>query len=127
MNTQFLNTSGNPADPAEMEPELRLAIHQQRAGGQDDESLNKLHQIKTNKRTLGTHRTRTRRIEKDPNEKRSQKKAGDRTRTNKTNEKRRDKQRQNNTTREETTQNKWEFDKSRNLETNKSKDGTTQE
>ena len=42
---QFLGTSGNPADPPEMEHELRLATHQQRAGGQDDGSLNKLPQI----------------------------------------------------------------------------------
>ena len=45
---QFLNTPADPPDPAdppEMEHELRLATHQQRAGGQDDGSLNKLPQI----------------------------------------------------------------------------------
>ena len=45
---QFLGASPDPpdpADPAEMEHELRLATHQQRAGGQDDGSLNKLPQI----------------------------------------------------------------------------------
>ena len=41
IKTRFLNTS---ADPPEMEHELRLATHQQRAGGQDDGSLNKLPQ-----------------------------------------------------------------------------------
>ena len=35
----------DPADPPEMEHELRLATHQQRAGGQDDGSLNKLPQM----------------------------------------------------------------------------------
>ena len=35
----------DPPDPPEMEHELRLATHQQRAGGQDDGSLNKLPQI----------------------------------------------------------------------------------
>ena len=50
---QFLNTAADPPDPAdpadppEMEHELRLATYQQRAGGQDDGSLNKLPQIKT--------------------------------------------------------------------------------
>ena len=39
---QFLCTSANPP---EMEHELRLATHQQRAGGQDDGSLNKLPQM----------------------------------------------------------------------------------
>ena len=49
---QFLGASADPADPAdppdppEMEHELRLATHQQRAGGQDDGSLNKLPQIR---------------------------------------------------------------------------------
>ena len=46
--TRFLNTSPNPADPPdppEMEHELRLATHQQRAGGQDGVSLNKQFQI----------------------------------------------------------------------------------
>ena len=46
---QFLGTSADPADPPnpdKMEHELRLATHQQRAGGQDDGSLNKLAQIK---------------------------------------------------------------------------------
>ena len=43
--TRCLGTAGNPTDPAEMEHELRLATHQQRAGGQDDVSLNKLPQI----------------------------------------------------------------------------------
>ena len=43
--TQFLNTAPDPADPPEMEHELQLATHQQRAGGQDDGSLNKLPQI----------------------------------------------------------------------------------
>ena len=46
---QFLGTSPDPPDPAdppEMEHELRLATHQQRAGGQDDGSLNKLPQMK---------------------------------------------------------------------------------
>ena len=50
IKTRFLNTSGNPADPpdpAEMEHEVRLPTHQQRAKGQDDGSLNKLPQIKT--------------------------------------------------------------------------------
>ena len=48
---QFLGASPDPPDPAdpgnppEMEQELRLATHQQRAGGQDDGSLNKLPQI----------------------------------------------------------------------------------
>ena len=45
ITTRFLNTSPDPADPAEMEHELRLATHQQRAGGQDDGRLNKLPQI----------------------------------------------------------------------------------
>ena len=50
IKTRFLNTSANPADPAEladpaeMEHEVRLPTHQQRAGGQDDVSLNKLPQ-----------------------------------------------------------------------------------
>ena len=44
--TRFLGTAADPADPAEMEPELRLATHQQGAGGTDDVSLNKLPQIK---------------------------------------------------------------------------------
>ena len=44
IKTRFLNTSADPPDPAEMEHELRLATHQQRAGGQDDGSLNKLPQ-----------------------------------------------------------------------------------
>ena len=35
-------------DPGKMEHELRQATHQQRAGGKDDVSLNKLHQIKIN-------------------------------------------------------------------------------
>ena len=48
IKTRFLNTSADPGDPLEMEHELRLATHQQRAGGQDDGSLNKLPQ---NKRT----------------------------------------------------------------------------
>ena len=46
---QVLGASPDPADPADpgkMEHELRLATHQQRAGGQDDGSLNKLPQIK---------------------------------------------------------------------------------
>ena len=42
---QFLNTSADPADPPEMEHEVRLPTHQQRAKGQDDGSLNKLLQI----------------------------------------------------------------------------------
>ena len=45
---QFVGTSADPPDipdPAEMERELRRATHQQRAGGQDDGSLNKLPQI----------------------------------------------------------------------------------
>ena len=42
---QFLSTSPDPGDPDKMEHELRLATHQQRAGGQDDVSLNKLPQI----------------------------------------------------------------------------------
>ena len=45
---RFLHTApdpGNPVNPPEMEHELRLATHQQRAGGQDDGSLNKLPQI----------------------------------------------------------------------------------
>ena len=42
---QFLNTSADPPDPPDMEHELRLATYQQRAGGQDDGSLNKLPQI----------------------------------------------------------------------------------
>ena len=49
IKTRFLNTSPDPADtpdPAEMEHELRLATHQQRAGGQDDGSLNKLPQMR---------------------------------------------------------------------------------
>ena len=41
---QFLGTPGDPGNPPEMEHELRLATHQQRAGGQDDGSLNKLPQ-----------------------------------------------------------------------------------
>ena len=45
IKTRFLNTSPDPADPSKMEHELRLATHQQRAGGQDDGSLNKLPQI----------------------------------------------------------------------------------
>jgi len=47
---QFLNTSPDPPDPpdpAEMEHELQLETYQQRAGGQDDGSLNKLPQIKS--------------------------------------------------------------------------------
>ena len=44
--TRFLGTAPDPADPGKMEHELRLATHQQRAGGQDDVSLNKLPQIK---------------------------------------------------------------------------------
>ena len=52
IKTRFLNTSldpadpANPSDPAEMEHKLRLATHQQRAGGQDDVSLNKLPQMR---------------------------------------------------------------------------------
>ena len=42
---QFLNTSADPPDPADMEHELRLATYQQRAGGQDDGSLNKFPQM----------------------------------------------------------------------------------
>ena len=45
---QFLGTAPDPPDPAdppEMEHEVRLPTHQQRAGGQDDVSLNKLPQI----------------------------------------------------------------------------------
>ena len=42
---QFLGASPDPADPPDMEHKLRLATHQQRAGGQDDGSLNKLPQI----------------------------------------------------------------------------------
>ena len=45
IKTRSLNTCPDPANPAEMEHELRLATHQQRAGGQDDVSLNKLPQI----------------------------------------------------------------------------------
>ena len=45
IKTRFLNTSANPPDPPEMEHEVRLPTHQQRAGGQDDVSLNKLPQI----------------------------------------------------------------------------------
>ena len=37
---------GTAPDPAKMEHELRLATYQQRAGGQDDGSLNKLLQIR---------------------------------------------------------------------------------
>ena len=47
IKTRFLNTSPDPPDPPdppEMEHELRLATHQQRAGGQDDGSLDKLPQ-----------------------------------------------------------------------------------
>ena len=40
--TWFWGTASDPADPAEMEHKLRLATHQQRTGGQDDMSLNKL-------------------------------------------------------------------------------------
>ena len=43
---RFLNTVLDPAHPVKMEHELRLATHQQRGGGQDDGSLNKLPQIK---------------------------------------------------------------------------------
>ena len=43
--TRFLGTAGELPDPPEMEHELQLATHQQRAGGQDDVSLNKLPQI----------------------------------------------------------------------------------
>ena len=45
---QFLGTAPDPADPPdppEMEHEVRLPTHQQRAGGQDDVSLNKLPQM----------------------------------------------------------------------------------
>ena len=52
IKTQFLDTSADPPDPpdpAEMEHELRLATHQQHAGGQDDVSLNKLPQIRLQK------------------------------------------------------------------------------
>ena len=45
IKTRFLNTAADPADPPEMEHEVRLPTHQQRAGGQDDVSLNKLPQI----------------------------------------------------------------------------------
>ena len=47
---QFLGTAPDPPDPGnpgKMEHELRLPNYQQRAGGQDDGSLNKLPQIKT--------------------------------------------------------------------------------
>ena len=40
--TRFLNTALDPLNPPEMEHKLRLATHQQRAGGKDDGSLNKL-------------------------------------------------------------------------------------
>ena len=45
---QFLRTSADPADPPEMEHELQLESYQQRAGGQDDGSLDKLPQISGN-------------------------------------------------------------------------------
>ena len=38
----------DPADPEEMERELRLATYGHRAGDQDDASLNKLPQTKMN-------------------------------------------------------------------------------
>ena len=41
----FLGTAADPADPGNMEHELRQATHQQRAGGKDDVSPNKLPQI----------------------------------------------------------------------------------
>ena len=44
IKTRFLDTAPDPADPAEMEHEVRLPTHQQRARGQDDVSLNKLPQ-----------------------------------------------------------------------------------
>ena len=46
--TRLLNTAANPSDPPDpgkMEHELRLATHQQCAGGKDDVSLNTLPQI----------------------------------------------------------------------------------
>ena len=42
--TRFLNISGNSEHSLEMESELRLATHQQCAGGQDVMSVNKLSQ-----------------------------------------------------------------------------------
>ena len=41
---KILEHRGGSVDPAKMEHELRLATHQQCAGGQDDGSLNKLPQ-----------------------------------------------------------------------------------
>ena len=43
---RFLGTAPDPADTRNMEHELRLATHQQRAGGKDDVSVNKLPQTK---------------------------------------------------------------------------------
>ena len=56
---RFFGTAPDPLDPADpinpgkMEHELRQATHQQRAGGKDDVSLNKLPQINFDVRSLG--------------------------------------------------------------------------
>ena len=51
---EHLRQSGGSggSDPPEMEHEVRLPTHQQRAGGQDDVSLNKLPQIKTGRSSM---------------------------------------------------------------------------